>query len=130
LRVAGIVGAPVLARGTLHGHAELKVRHHRSDVVVQHVTIAPGGTTGWHAHPGPAVVVVASGSFTLYDADDRTCTGTTYRAGQVFIDPGRGHVHIGRNQGSENVELYVTFLDVRVGGEPRIDAPASGNCPL
>jgi len=120
----------VLARGTLDGHVKLKVRHHRSDVVVQQVTIAPGGTTGWHTHPGPAVVVVKAGSFTLYDGDDRTCTGKTYSAGQVFIDPGRGHVHIGRNQGSDNVELNVTFLDVPVGGEARIDAPAPGNCPF
>jgi quercetin dioxygenase-like cupin family protein len=118
----------VLARGTLQGHAKLKVRHHRSDVVVQHVTIEPGGTTGWHTHPGPAVVVISSGSFTLYDGDDPSCTGTTYSAGQVFIDPGRGHVHIGRNNGSQNVELYVTFLDVPSGGAPRIDAAAPGNC--
>jgi quercetin dioxygenase-like cupin family protein len=126
---SGIVSS-VLASGTLDGHVKLKVRHHRSDVVVQHVTIAPGGTSGWHTHPGPAVVVVKSGAFTLYDGDDPTCTGTTYSAGQVFIDPGRGHVHIGRNQGSQDVELYVTFLDVPVGGAPRIDAPAPGNCPF
>jgi quercetin dioxygenase-like cupin family protein len=118
----------LLARGTLHGHAKLKVRQHRSDVVVQHVTVAPGGTTGWHTHPGPAVVVVAAGSFTLYDGDDPTCSGKTYSAGQVFIDPGHGHVHIGRNNGAEKVELYVTFLDVPVGGSPRIDAAAPGNC--
>src|SRR4051812_16193924 len=24
-----------------------------TDVVVQQVTIEPGGTTGWHTHPGP-----------------------------------------------------------------------------
>jgi quercetin dioxygenase-like cupin family protein len=94
------------------------------------VTIAPGGTTGWHTHPGPAVVVIKSGSFTLYDGDDPTCTGGVYSAGQVFIDPGRGHVHIGRNEGSQNVELYVTFLDVPVGESPRIDAAAPGNCPF
>src|SRR3954454_11719154 len=118
----------VLARGTLDGHVKLKVRRHRSDVVVQHVTIAPGGTTGWHTHPGPAVVVVSAGSFTLYDGDDPHCAGKTYSAGQVFIDPGRGHVHIGRNNGAQDVELYVTFLDVPVGESPRIDAAAPGNC--
>jgi quercetin dioxygenase-like cupin family protein len=125
---SGIVSAPVLARGTLHGHAKLKVRHRRSDVVVQHVTVAPGGQTGWHTHPGPAVVVVNAGSLTVYDGDDPSCTGTTYAAGQAFIDPGRGHVHIGHNEGTENVELYITFLDVPVGGSQRIDAAAPGNC--
>jgi hypothetical protein len=30
--------------------------------------IVSGGSTGWHSHPGPAVVIVKSGSLTLYDA--------------------------------------------------------------
>jgi hypothetical protein len=143
----GIVAAPVLARGTLeaeHSHHHHK-RHEKpieirlqrpSDVAVQQVTIAPGGSTGWHSHPGPAVVIVKSGSFTLYDADDRTCTGTTYSVdpanpvGKVFIDEGRGHVHVGRNEGSTNTELYVTYLDVPLGAAPRIDVPNPGNCPF
>lgn len=142
---SGVLAAPVLARGTLEadqhhhhnrGHT-IKIRLHRpSDVAVQQVTIAPGGSTGWHSHPGPAVVIVKSGSFTLYDADDETCTGTTYSAdpantvGKVFIDEGYGHVHIGRNEGSTNTELYVTYLDMPVGAAPRIDVPAPGNCPF
>lgn len=142
--------ATIHARGTLegqhkghHGHHEIKRRkpvqiklHKPSDVAVQQVTIAPGGTTGWHSHPGPAVVIVKSGSFTLYDGDDRTCTGTTYSvdpadaAGKVFIDEGRGHVHIGRNESTTSTELWVTYLDVPVGAAPRIDVPSPGNCPF
>jgi quercetin dioxygenase-like cupin family protein len=142
----GILGAPILARGTLeadHGHHGHTHKRHRpvkltlekpSDVAVQQVTIAPGGSTGWHSHPGPAVVIVKSGSFTLYDGDDRKCRGTTYSVepgslvGKVFIDEGRGHVHIGRNEGSTNTELYVTYLDVPAGALPRIDVPDPGNC--
>jgi cupin domain len=141
---SGILGAPILARGTLeshHGHHKHK-RHkpvriklqRPSDVAVQQVTLAPGGSTGWHSHPGPAVVIVKSGSFTLYDADDRRCRGTTYTVapgspvGKVFIDEGYGHTHIGRNEGSTNTELYVTYLDMPVGAEPRIDMPDPGNC--
>ena len=48
----------------------------------------------------------------------------------MFVDEGRGHVHIGRNEGSTNAELYVTYLDVPVGAEPRIDVPRPGNCPF
>jgi len=149
----GVLGAPILARGTLeaddghhghHGHHKGE-RHKRveidlhkpSDVIVQQVTIAPGGSTGWHSHPGPAIVIVKSGSLTLFDGDDRRCRGTTYAAdpatpgvGTVFIDEGRGHVHIGQNRGSTNAELYVTYLDVPAGAEPRIDAPRPGNCPF
>jgi hypothetical protein len=144
----GILSAPILARGTLeardghHGHhgkhhtVEVKL-HKPSDVIVQQVTIAPGGSTGWHSHPGPAIVIVKSGSLTLYDGDDRRCKGTKYAAdpatptvGKVFIDEGRGHVHIGRNLGKTNAELYVTYLDVPLGAAPRIDAPRPGNCPF
>ena len=105
----GIISAPIHARGTLeadrghHGHhgdhkggrhepVTLEL-HKPSDVLVQQVTIAPGGSTGWHSHPGPAVVIVKSGSLTLYDGDDRRCKGKTYTAdpatpdvGKVFID--------------------------------------------
>jgi hypothetical protein len=145
----GILGSPILARGTLeadhshhHGHAHkrhkpVKITLQKpSDVAVQQVTIAPGGSTGWHSHPGPAVVIVKSGSFTLYDGDDRKCRGTTYSVdpaspvGKVFIDEGRGHVHIGRNEGSTNTELYVTYLDLPAGALPRIDVPDPGNCPF
>ena len=149
----GIEAAPILARGTLeashkhdghhghHGHHKSKrdtIRLSRpSDVAVQQVTILPGGATGWHSHPGPAVVIVKSGSLTLYDGDDRKCRGTTYAADdptnpgpKVFIDEGYGHVHIGRNLGSTKTELYVTYLDMPVGALPRIDVPDPGNCPF
>jgi quercetin dioxygenase-like cupin family protein len=137
---SGITATPH-ARGTLerdhrghHGHWDKRKKPVRielsrpSDVAVQQVIVAPGGTTGWHSHPGPAVVIVKAGALTLYDANDRRCKGTTYSAGKVFIDPGRGHVHVGRNEGTTNTELYVTFLDVPVGADPRIDVPRPGNC--
>jgi hypothetical protein len=143
------ITAALLARGTLEGddagqnhhgikgQKPVKIKLHRpSDVAVQQVTIAPGGTTGWHSHPGPAVVIVKSGSFTLYDEDDPSCEGTTYSVdpanpvGKVFIDEGYGHVHIGRNEGTTPTELYVTFLDMPVGAQPRIDVPSPGNCPF
>lgn len=130
---SGIVAAPVIARATVDAdHFKLKLRDssNPADAAVQQVTIAPGGATGWHTHPGPAVVLVKSGAFTLYQADDRTCTGKTYVAGQAFVDAGYGNVHIGRNEGSTNVELWVAYLDVPVGGAFRIDAPAPGNCPF
>lgn len=99
-----------------------------TEFAVQQVTIAPGGTTGWHTHPGPAIVLVKSGEFTLYNKG-ATCTGTTYKAGQSFIDRGFGNVHIGRNESAANVELYVVYLVPQpVGQSPRIDAPAPGNC--
>ena len=124
---SGVVG-PVLGRGVLEGKERLKIRSDASDVVVQQITIAPGGHTGWHSHPGPVVVLVTAGELTLYMADDRKCRPHGYSAGEAFIDHGRGNVHIARNEGAEPVVLYATYLDVPVGGAFRIDAADPGNC--
>jgi quercetin dioxygenase-like cupin family protein len=101
----------------------------QSTVIVNSV-YAPGGNTGWHSHPGPTIVLVKTGALTLYSADDPTCSGRTYSAGQAFVDRGQGHVHIGVNHTSVNTELWAVFLDVPPGASPRIDAPAPGNCPF
>jgi quercetin dioxygenase-like cupin family protein len=98
------------------------------DAVAQHITIAPGGHTGWHTHPGNAVAIVKSGALTIYDGDDRSCEGRDYTAGDVYIDPGYGHVHIGRNEGTTPLEIVVTYLDVPLGGGVRIDSADPGNC--
>lgn len=100
-----------------------------ADFAVQQVTIGPGGTTGWHTHPGPALVLVRSGEFTLYGSN-AGCAATTYRAGQSFVDAGFGNVHIGRNEApAGNVELYVVYL-TPAGAGVRIDAskPTASTC--
>jgi hypothetical protein len=45
-----------------------------SDLHVLQNTIAPGGSFGWHSHPGPSLVIVKSGTATFYLAADPTCT--------------------------------------------------------
>ena len=101
-----------------------------TDTVVLTTTINPGGSTGWHSHPGPAFIVVTQGTLTLYDGDDPTCTPHRYGPGTGFLDPGFGHVHIARNEGTTPVTVVQTYLNVPSGGSPRIDAPAPGNCPF
>jgi quercetin dioxygenase-like cupin family protein len=96
-------------------------------LIVVDLVIAPGGTTGWHSHPGPALVIIKVGTFTLYDGDDRRCRPHRYGPGQAFVDEGGGHVHIGRNETGLPVKLLVTFI-VPKGAAPTIDAPAPGNC--
>jgi quercetin dioxygenase-like cupin family protein len=98
------------------------------DTVMQQIVIAPGGSTGWHSHPGPAIVLVKAGELTLYSSEDPTCTGRTYTAGQAFVDSGQGHVHIARNLAQSQTELWVTYLDVPPGESVRIDAPDPGTC--
>src|SRR5688572_14877671 len=40
-----------------------------TDVHILENRIIPGGTFGWHSHPGPSIVVVKSGALTLYHGD-------------------------------------------------------------
>ena len=93
------------------------------EVVVQEITIAPGGTTGWHSHPGPVVVVVKAGTLTYVRAVGGECIETPYPANTAFVDPGQGHAHTAFNFGAENLVLIATYFDVPVGGSARIDVP-------
>jgi hypothetical protein len=99
-----------------------------ADTVMQQIIIGPGGHSGWHSHPGPAIALVTAGELTLYSGDDPTCTGRTFGAGQAFIDSGQGHVHMARNQTGQNTEVWVTYLDVPPGQTVRADAADPGNC--
>ena len=41
-----------------------------TDVHVLENIIAPDGTFGWHSHPGPSMVIVKSGTLSVYHAPD------------------------------------------------------------
>jgi quercetin dioxygenase-like cupin family protein len=97
-----------------------------TDVHVLENKIAPGGSFGWHSHPGPSIVVIKSGELTLYHGDDPSCTPTRVPAGSGFVDDG-GDIHLVRNEGSVETIVYVTSL-VPKGAVRRIDQPSPGNC--
>jgi quercetin dioxygenase-like cupin family protein len=99
-----------------------------SDVYVVSNTILPGGSTGWHAHPGPSVVSVRSGTATNYMGDDPSCTPATHPAGTGFVEQ-TGHVHMVRNLGSVPLEL-VAFQIVPTGAARRQDVADPGFCPF
>ena len=99
-----------------------------SDLHVLQNSIAPGGSFGWHSHPGPSLVIVKTGTLTLYRGDDPTCTAQVVEAGSGFVDAG-GDVHLVRNEGSIVTVVYVTSLVPR-GALRRIDEPSPGNCPF
>ncbi|HZM72671.1 MAG TPA: cupin domain-containing protein [Candidatus Polarisedimenticolia bacterium] len=134
---AGIISAPILARGDFTDQVDLKMKFTTpyglaisnaltaGEVAVQEVTIAPGGTTGWHSHPGPVVVIVKAGALTYVREDHGQCFETVYPAGTAFVDPGQGHVHTAFNRGTENLVLMATYFDVPAGTSPRIDEPVA-----
>jgi len=97
-----------------------------TDVHILENRIVPGGTFGWHSHPGPSIVVVKSGALTLYHGDDPTCTPHVVTAGSGFVDDG-GAVHVVRNEGTVDAVVYVTSL-VPKDAARRIDEPSPGFC--
>lgn len=131
---AGVSGT-VVARGTLEGPLHINagdIKFQIKDdieVVTQSVTIAPGGHTGWHSHPGPVFVTIVAGTMTFYSALDPTCSAIVYETGDSFVDRGGTSVHIARNEGLTNLVLYATYL-VPVGEAFRIDQPAAESCPF
>ena len=94
------------------------------DYILRKITVAPGGTTGWHYHDGTLYALVKKGTLTHTDSD--CTTADTYGAGSTFIEPsGAGHVHIGRNIGSAPVVLEVFYVDP-AGSPLAEDAPNPG----
>jgi quercetin dioxygenase-like cupin family protein len=124
IAVAAITGtalatAPVgqtttlLARGTAgrldakHDGVRLVTRHDISaDVAVATVTFAPGGSSGWHHHPGVVVVVVRSGTVTFYD---KNCHPEVHNAGDAFIESANSP-GLATNHGAEDAVVEATFI--------------------
>jgi quercetin dioxygenase-like cupin family protein len=94
-------------------------------VRVAKVTILAGGNSGWHHHPGMAIVAVLSGTIKVTNSD---CSSTTHAAGTVFVvsgdDPG-----LAESVGGDAV-AYTTFIAPQTPVPPppsnsfRIDDPA------
>ena len=80
-----------------------------TDIFVQHVRLPANGATGWHTHPGPALVAIVGGSLTYEDAQANRCVDVTYTVGEGFVDRGFGHVHRAI-AGPAGADFYVTYL--------------------
>jgi Cupin domain len=100
-----------------------------SDVYVQSNVWQPGGTTGWHTHPGHSLITVTAGTVTAYDGDDPDCKPHVYTVGMGFVDPGGAHVHIIRNEGTVEAKTIAVQV-IPAGATRRIDAPDPGTCPF
>ena len=95
------------------------------DLHVLENTITPGGTFGWHRHPGPSLVIVKAGTATFYLATDPACTPQVVPAGSGFVDPGHD-VHVVRNEGS--VDGDSRGLARSGGAVRRMEEPSPRNC--
>jgi quercetin dioxygenase-like cupin family protein len=100
------------------------------EIAAQRIVIAPGGTLGWHSHPGPTVVTILRGTMSFYHAEH--CTEEIeYTPGQSFSNM-PGEIHMARNEGSEELVVYASYF-VPAQTPPvalRIDQPSPGpGCP-
>ena len=100
------------------------------EVITQRIEAAPGSSFGWHSHPAENVNVVKQGTLTLYHAEH--CNhAIAYGPGTSFATHPDG-VHLARNETSETVVVYATYLAPRTSPllPTRTDEPSPGaNCP-
>jgi hypothetical protein len=100
------------------------------DSAVQQVTINPGGTTGWHTHPGATFVAVAQGEGVLYHAGTSSCPSERYAAGTGFYQTERD-VHTFRNEGTSPLVIYAFYVlpPGTANTAIRVDQPQPTGCP-
>lgn len=98
----------------------------QSDVFVVKAALAPGGTTAWHGHTGPSVVVVTAGSIQLFEkTPSGGCEDNMYRAGQAFFHAEGAHNFVNPS-GAEPAEFLVTYFVP--AGTPVTHDPDPGTC--
>jgi hypothetical protein len=104
----------------------------KTDVAVVRATLEPGGSTGWHGHPGPSMVVVKTGALTMREATHRErgqqhgigrggrrrCSEETFPAGSSFVHPEHEHEFV--NKTDVVAEFYVIYL-VPAGAAPLLN---------
>ena len=98
-----------------------------SDIYVQRNVWAPGGSTGWHSHPGPSLIIVTAGTVTNYEGHDPACKPHVYKTEMAFVDHGGDDIHNLRNEGTvEAKTIAVQFLPADTARRMNVADPA--NC--
>lgn len=105
--------------------SELGLVGDASNLVIVKATLEPGGTTGWHTHPGPVVVSVVEGEVDIVFSDD--CVTHTYAAGEAFIDTGNHDENATNPSDDEEAVLYAVFFGVP-DGEPPLVSVEPADC--
>jgi quercetin dioxygenase-like cupin family protein len=97
------------------------------DYITREITIAPGGSTGWHYHDGRVFGVVREGTLTRTMGD---CSEVVSPEGSaVTEESGPNAVHNGRNLGPVPVKLWVDYI--QPAGTPlSVDVPPPAGCPI
>ena len=92
-----------------------------SDLFVVRASLAPGGTTDWHGHTGPSIVIVTQGAIEVTQATPSGgCTAATYTMGQAFYHTELAHTFVNRT--ASTAEFLVAYFVP--GGSPVTHPPA------
>jgi quercetin dioxygenase-like cupin family protein len=97
------------------------------DYITKQITIAPGGSTGWHWHPGRVFGVIREGTLT-HDMANCSEDGSYPAGSPVTEGTGPDNVHIGRNLGPDPVVMWVSYI-VPAGSPLTNEVPNPG-CPF
>ena len=105
---------------------KVESERHSADIAIAKVVLEPGGSTGWHHHPGVTLVSIASGTVAEYD---KKCEKSVHKAGEGFVESNDA-VHVVRNKGNVKAVLYATFLVPTSTTDEglRVDEPKPRNC--
>lgn len=91
-----------------------------SNFIQQELKLSPGGTTGWHTHPGLIMLTLAadSGPIDWYDAN---CNKRVYKAGDSWTEGTKLHDVV--NSSSQDSHFLATYV-VPAGVNKRTDQAA------
>lgn len=111
--LVGSIAAPATASATAADGVSATVLWQRTadgtDYVFREITIAPGGSTGWHWHDGRLYGVIKEGTLTHNTAD--CAVDGVYPAGAGIFEPsGSDRVHLGRNLGDTPLVMQVLYI--------------------
>jgi hypothetical protein len=82
-----------------------------TDLVLVKATLPRRGSTGWHEHTGPSMVIVTSGTLRMIEpahGRHRGCTDRTFRSGTAFPHP--SSVHNFANDGNTPLVFHIAYF--------------------
>jgi quercetin dioxygenase-like cupin family protein len=119
-----------ISRARVSGKAPTVEFRDGTETQVVKLVLEPGGTTGWHRHPQPAMFLVDKGTLTSYGLDGPPCDPVEVPAGKVlFGGPHAHHSHLVHNQGAEALQVTVLYFNLAPGQAGAVDAERPKECP-
>ena len=111
-----------------HRHSKREIEFETKGPVIFRTaqnTILPGGSSGWHSHPGIVLITVKEGTVTFYSDE---CSFNVYPAGTSFVERAQDGPGLALNKGTIDAVVVATFIDFPGTTVFRVDEDNPG-CP-